>query len=32
LGTEDVGSRDFRFGLIGVSLMVVVAVALAIFS
>ena len=29
---EDIGRRDFMFGVTGVSLMVVVAVAFAIFS
>ncbi len=32
MDTEDVGGRDFRFGATGVLLMVVVAVAFAIFS
>ena len=32
MDTEDVGSRDFRFGATGVLLMVAVAIAFAIFS
>jgi hypothetical protein len=32
MDTEDVGSRDFKFGATGVLLMVAVAVAFAIFS
>jgi hypothetical protein len=32
MDTEDVGSRDFRFGATGVLLMVAVAVAFLIFS
>ena len=32
MDTEDVGSRDFMFGATGVLLMVVVAIAFALFS
>jgi hypothetical protein len=32
MGTDDVGARDFRFGVTGVLLMVLAAVLLAILS
>jgi hypothetical protein len=32
MGTDDVGARDFRFGVTGVLLMVIAAVLLAILS
>jgi hypothetical protein len=32
MGTDDVGARDFRFGVTGVLLMVTAAILLAIFS
>jgi hypothetical protein len=32
MGTDDVGARDFRFGVTGVLAMVIVAILLAILS
>ncbi len=32
MGTDDVGARDFRFGVTGVLLMVIAAILLAILS
>jgi hypothetical protein len=32
MGTDDVGARDFRFGVTGVALMVIAAILLAILS